>query len=511
MHYEKCGMCTYPHTLHGRIERIAERAKPDRTRGSPNDQARLLTTKIQPPGNEDEKYKFVPGRCPSFDPVLPAILQVLADLRQTNIAVANGHLRVMQSNDDPPIWPPNATALAIIPRTHPLTPEKIHVRAGYHRRWIPLSDWLRTLGVRIYPHEIEKAQRIWWKVNNKAFPLLKLPAEIRLMIYLHALGGPDIYPVVSVNGNWTQSIDDPTAWQSSRIQPGLGNSHKVLFQDDNNPWRGYCDQLKKEIRTPVWQPNLALLRVNKQVHAEASYAMWELTRKCFINRQMFANVLAAQPGSARNYTWLKRIQLDFTNKQYFEFLGIAIDERTKQMRLDGNTRQCEVLLKSSIPTLQALDIRFRAPDVGFLASPWNQPCCQAVVVDWIMTFAFPWIKHVKEVTVSGVLRITTREKWTEILDSKRTGEATPFNESAEIARILNTPSRNLPPRCLCNRRYECIVGHNDRGGAFNFKIKEWMATQTEFDPYDTPYSEEEAKRREEIYELQRTGGWPDYI
>jgi hypothetical protein len=37
------------------------------------------------------------------------------------------------------------------------------------------------------------------------------------------------------------------------------------------------------------------------------------------------------------------------------------------------------------------------------------------MVDWIMTFAFPWVRRIKKVTLAGAVKTDAKARWERIL------------------------------------------------------------------------------------------------
>jgi hypothetical protein len=66
---------------------------------------------------------------------------------------------------------------------------------------------------------------------------------------------------------------------------------------------------------------------------------------------------------------------------------------------------------------------FRGPYDVSRTGPWggsstgNGPyeCCQRVMVDRVMTFAWPFIMHLGKVIIGGTVKKDSKDKWDEIL------------------------------------------------------------------------------------------------
>ncbi|KAF7191848.1 hypothetical protein HII31_06893 [Pseudocercospora fuligena] len=98
-----------------------------------------------------------------------------------------------------------------------------------------------------------KQQRQWWSKNGKAFPFMRLPAELREEVYHHALG-EDMYP-------------ERFPEESSKFGRGT-TDHE-----------GFAKHLRKLDHTAKNVPcfELALKRTNRQVNKEVEHFLWTTT------------------------------------------------------------------------------------------------------------------------------------------------------------------------------------------------------------------------------------------
>jgi hypothetical protein len=60
------------------------------------------------------------------------------------------------------------------------------------------------------------------------------------------------------------------------------------------------------------------------------------------------------------------------------------------------------------------------------------------MIDWIMTFAFEHISHIKQVDLTGYIKKPQREKWLKILSKQRKQEAHDFDHAVAVAAIIST-------------------------------------------------------------------------
>ncbi|KAF2659956.1 hypothetical protein K491DRAFT_688810 [Lophiostoma macrostomum CBS 122681] len=202
---------------------------------------------------------------------------------------------------------------------------------------------------------------------------------------------------------------------------------------------------------PVPAPQLSILRVSKQVYAEAMKAGWEGTRKCFFDLHVFEVIADSEAGPKSQFNCLGKIELNFTHKMYFQFFGVEDDASNHTIHLDSSKSKGSYLTR--IPNLTELRIRFRNFEDGWLGFPWTDSystdprdylsvtCCQRTMVDWIMTLAFPFIKSLPKVTLEGYVRKPSKDKWEHILQMDKDGVAHGFDHGKELSAILSTPAQ----------------------------------------------------------------------
>jgi hypothetical protein len=165
-----------------------------------------------------------------------------------------------------------------------------------------------------------------------------------------------------------------------------------------------------EARDKIAAPNLTLLYVSRQVHNEALTVGWSGPKRCFIDNLVFTAVADSKVGIAHNFKVLNKIQLDFTAKSWLKFFGLEIDPIFHEDESASFGRYL-----AGLGDQATLEIRFRDPDDGIggdswgLASGWTS--CQTVIIDWILTFAFQHVKHVKYINLSGHSKKPQKEKW----------------------------------------------------------------------------------------------------
>ncbi|KAF2130386.1 hypothetical protein P153DRAFT_356163 [Dothidotthia symphoricarpi CBS 119687] len=434
--------------------------------------------KLQSLDHGDTKYKYNFKPAPfQHDEIIRHIKLAVRDLNRHNILIANMNFRIVPTNNSPPFWPPStafpqydtkmytflddynefpATAwISLVPRMAGLSADALHAKIG--STWMPLKTWLLSMQSptsRLDGERGFKAQRKWWRLNGQKFRLLDLPAEVRMLVFEHAFG-PRLYPLSTVSAH---DAFDESARQNAAVKLGLG---RYNAKDHANPHTGLswltsgCPANTIDYTVPA--PNLALLRVSKQVFREALCAGWENTRKTFFSPRHFASVLDA--GITPSFNWLNKLILDFSMKEWFEFFGI-----TFRPVFHMEFAECLGYLLLTLPTLVSLQIWFRSPDDGWKYSPWGcfdtlslYICCQRTMVDWVMTFAWPFVKDLPKVIIGGAVKRDSKRKWDDLLALPMRNKVAVIDQAADEAAIFSTVG---PPPCFC--RTPCVATHASR-------------------------------------------------
>lgn len=195
-----------------------------------------------------------------------------------------------------------------------------------------------------------------------------------------------------------------------------------------------------EHREVISAPDLALLYVSKQVQTEALKAGWEGVKRCFLASSMFTIVADSNIGVAQRFNILGRIELSFTMKDWFKFFGLTVDPTLLQ-----NASASLGAYLSALEDTCKLALRFRDPDDGILGDPWKtgSTTCQTVLIDWVVTFALPHIKHIKRINLTGCIKVPQKKKWMEILAKQRGSSHCTFDHAAAVSSILSTPAADL--------------------------------------------------------------------
>lgn len=393
--------------------------------------------------------------------------------------------------------------------------EHIEVQDPRTGKWEPVIAWLkRTYGgedrvkeVRLEIHKNSEAQleeqRTWWRHNHSHFRLLELPGELRELIYLHTLGPFVIPRLKTITGKTSLPKDvyltlgtgsNDTALNPSLADVAWPNWHKrELIRDVDD--------------VPIDYPNTNLLCVNKQVYQEARVVGWRDTTKRFQSpdighrsghldlRRYLRRFQIMSHRALRMPTLhaLNHLQLEFTAAAYFEFIGIS----TRPNDLKPNnwypawaqsdphpSRHISRLYHAQIKTL---DLRFMSPKRVDARDPWYdrnkidfgtrefvylengvrqtgfRHCCQKTWIDYFLTLAlhyhFRRMPNIKNITLSGCIKNSTREKWERILKDEKRGTPVVHDMQDDIVAMRMSP---VKWECFCARPCPRMEGPDEK-------------------------------------------------
>ncbi|KAJ4377756.1 hypothetical protein N0V83_000586 [Neocucurbitaria cava] len=398
-------------------------------------------------------YEFQPAR-PQKDPLIRLIRAVIEDLNAHpthEILMCNNNIRVVPSTSAPPIWPPTphtdnnikfytffqdeeefpvTVPISILPRLGRLTKDKVHVREN--GKWIPIEEWLlQSLANKdlIKSRGVESVDYFWRRRSKKTFRLMDLPIEIRLMIFEHVISKDgEVYP----RSKGARGYEDD---ENSTLHVTFGYGYKTGRTDDGSYAASH------NIKA-VAKPVLTLLYVSKQVKEEALRAGWEGLKRCFVQPYAFVAVADSRVGVAIRYNILGRIQLSFSSKDWFIFFGIYVCHviyRTES--------QCRGHYLASLDRRTNLEIRFRDPEDGYDGDPWghlfSRTTCQTVIVNWILTLAFQYVKHIRGLKIVGYVRKPQVDYWQDIFAKERANVPHFYDNEAALKSVLNIEADDL--------------------------------------------------------------------
>ncbi|KAF1925095.1 uncharacterized protein M421DRAFT_400502 [Didymella exigua CBS 183.55] len=430
---------------------------------------RNFTTLLQPPDWRYKRdrytytYSFKPPR-PQRDPVIRLIKRTIRDLMnglEHGVAMCNANFRVFQTIDSPPIWPSNETRetklytftqeyeefpatvpISVKPHQGALDVSKIHVRIS--GEWVPIRQWLVNLAEKskaMWERTPESIQYFWNKRNKRSFDLWRLPAELRRIVLQYAIAPEgEIYPLSELTKTCPCTWPPVPQCESACIFMGVGytggrTGHKLM----NGEYATYRYEISTEVHARVYLPNTNLLLASKWLKQEALEAGWNGPVKCFVDNQNFVLAMCSRVGAAQQFNVLGRIELSFTMGGWLRFLGI---DTPFDLPLHQVITEARGPYLAQLANTTRLSIRFRDPDDGWADHPWGQEtqktACQSVMIDWIMTFAFPHIKHIARLNLTGCIRNPQKQNWESLLERERTGVPHDFDQVATAEAVLAT-------------------------------------------------------------------------
>ncbi|KAF2116184.1 hypothetical protein BDV96DRAFT_598935 [Lophiotrema nucula] len=453
---------------------------------------------------------------PTTRRIAAAIQRTLFQLRKDDIAIGAGKLITRKEGPElPSVKIPIVTSPDW--KSGPLTSDLLLVQ------WInkPLEQFLGHLSARSWLLTGDcgiLSQRKWWMKNSKIFRFLDLPRELRLMVYEFAFC--PLYPLVDgIKASALPNGPPP------RVTLGAGYRHSLLGQLKNI----YTHRVEKddsrfspfgligitpEARANTDPPNVNLLCTNKVIHKEASAMIQHSTRKCFFEPTTFEYVCYTNLFYDNLYhtpQFLRRIELNFSHWYYYHFFK-APEEKPRYLQPGDLEEQPwseighptnrifnvwglgDVRHLKRLQNLEDLQLRFRSPYDGYKRNVGSVTCmkffilrrdggihtgCQKIVVDQILTLAFPHLVHIKKVSFCGYIKTSTKQKWDHIFKiAKQGGEEglqikhQQKDERATLLSIFDTslPSFSswLPPLCSCPR--SCMVRYKQRDSRKNHFI-----------------------------------------
>ena len=409
-------------------------------------------------GENKYMYKFIPAPRQD-DPVIRHLKLLIREINKTNILFANMNIRVAPTTNSPPLWPPNpaqpgvdmkmytffddfnefplTTWVTLVPRMNGLRTESLFAKIG--STWVPVTQLLLSMQSSpdlLVGEKGYRAQRKWWRLNGKTFRLMAIPKELRLEIFKYAMG-PHVYPRTIL----TSSMDDPEQFENARVTWGHG---KRLIRASNGFSFDWVSGSSSEYTLP--KPNLALLLVNREVCKEAQIAGWVDTHKVFIAPNHLMTVV--QSGLVPNHKWLNKIVLDFSFFSLYSFFAVRQDSSTGSWGIDTSKSLGYIIPALRTKGLSELQLWFRSPHDGYNFNPYVQPdtyydynnefeCCQRTMVDWIMTFAWPFVKDVPTVILGGAVKKASKKKWEYLLSLPKHIQSRAFDYLAEEKAIFS--------------------------------------------------------------------------
>ena len=234
---------------------------------------------------------------------------------------------------------------------------KWNVKIRYLGAWRPVSAYLTNLKPHNAWDEYTSKQDImhlrwqkqaeWWKENEKVFPLMKLPVEIRELVFEH-IWGPSIEP-----------------YPTSRARKLTKTAQSSV-----------------RLRTP----SANILRTSPQVAAEASNILYHRTP--FLLHHY--GVMKALTSSVEQRILIRHLELAFSHDEFMHLFSTDHERKDKKTKTTVIGFGYPALALRSLK-LNSLRLTIAPPSLTTQSGRFDG-ACQKVAVDMIMDAAWPIIR-----------------------------------------------------------------------------------------------------------------------
>ncbi|KAK5715268.1 hypothetical protein LTR17_016869 [Elasticomyces elasticus] len=305
-----------------------------------------------------------------------------------------------------------------------------------------------------YGYEV---QAKWWEARGQFCDFPALPEDIQHKLLLHMVG-----QVCGIAPKW-----DLAPWQSP---PGHLLTQCVKPDIMPNPDQ---DVPLAMPQTTGWYNliDCGLLRLNKSSSEQVQkISRHHLTKHVTHHSSIY---MVTDIRGYPNLDFLNRIQLAMSDFQYILFFGVELPYITSQV---GATEPPATVL-AKLSGLRYLEICFESIINFYYCNPW--PCdrgpygkyrdhfrstdgqnapdvdyggfpCRKAMVDYLLSFAYKYIKTIPHVNLTGCIKQSTRDRWMDIFGAYKLRPET-FEQKllSHIAQIKALEDTELPPRCYC--------------------------------------------------------------
>ncbi|KAF2026548.1 hypothetical protein EK21DRAFT_115697 [Setomelanomma holmii] len=157
---------------------------------------------------------------------------------------------------------------------------------------------------------------------------------------------------------------------------------------------------------------------------------------------IFISVADSKIGAAHRFNVLGHIPLCFTILGWLKFFGVQVEPILFR---DSSAALGQYL--SNLKNHCDLEISFRDPEDGYVGHPWSvarrQTTCHNVMIEWIMTFVFEHIQHIRNIKLTSYVKKPQAEKWLSMLAEHRKGRDYNFDYVSAFQVIIATPVEKL--------------------------------------------------------------------
>ncbi|KAI7529663.1 hypothetical protein KC331_g15095, partial [Hortaea werneckii] len=372
-------------------------------------------------------------------------------------------------------------------------------------RWVPLQQWLKNLPEPTLPNYHVLAyeeQYQWWRSTGKPFRFLDLPGELQERIFLFAVG-EYIEPQFLENYVW-----DEDGYVNK--QEGAYDKDEIVLEQrrwtavtrgTHRAKRSGISKYDWTARPAIPPVNLGILSLSKKTQEAALYALWKQTTKVFRSPQSIpcrrlrssdpympdtdiSGIPTYVPSRFRPY--LSRIQLALDNVELLLLFGVPLPGINDAFSTRPSPPPAHIF-PTLLPHLKYLDIYFQST-ARRSYNPWHtnemtsdrdrrafltedlgmdlqRMPCQRILHDWILTYAYEFIRRIPKVELTGFIKIPVKTKWERLLNpppSSSSSSSSEENEtristfiaSEKAAKSLYRISE-YPPLCTCDTALPC--------------------------------------------------------
>ncbi|KAK3658816.1 hypothetical protein LTR56_001687 [Elasticomyces elasticus] len=323
---------------------------------------------------------------------------------------------------------------------------------------IPLKDWLSGLpepAVNL-PTGVEgfQLQYKWWCERGQFCDFPTLPENIQHTLLLHMVGEVcevTVRPDLDSRHGRKQGY-----WllrRFPRVEDGLA--------------LGRYDGPKQ---LPWWEMHLerSILGLNKSSRIQAQKIIRQHTTKYFRSLPVFRDIFEVPKiAPTLRLDFLNRIQLTFSDTEYAVFFGAELPFVPRRSvgppvatglgKLLG-IRYLEISFQSTMKrdTCNSWPHDAHHPRDCVDGDPGSEDVdrggfpCRKAIVDYLLSFAYKYIKKIPNVNLTGCIKESTRDRWMSILHTNES-HFPGFDErlSAHIKQIKNMLAASCPPPCYC--------------------------------------------------------------
>ncbi|KAI7085640.1 hypothetical protein KC356_g5679 [Hortaea werneckii] len=371
-------------------------------------------------------------------------------------------------------------------------------------RWIPLQQWLKTLPEPTMPNyhvPAYKEQYQWWRSSGKPFRLLDLPGELQERIFIFAVG-EYIEPHFREESVWDEdghvnkqegARDEDFVLKKSRWTVITHGTHRAK--------RCGVSKYDWTARPAISPVNLGVLSLSKKTREAALYALWKQTTKVFrspqsIPRRRLRSSDPTFPDTdisgipsyipSRFQPYLNRIQLALDNVDLLLLFGVPLPGINDAFTVRPSPPPAHIF-PTLLPYLKYLDIYFQST-ARRSYNPWHttemtpdpdrrayltedlgmdlmRMPCQRILQEWILTYAYEYIRGISRVELSGFIKAPVKKKWERLLNPPPTSPSSSAegNEEARISTFIASEKKtkslyrpsDYPPQCICDTALPC--------------------------------------------------------